>query len=117
MKTALIPNDDNTRELMKVSAVLSVALDEYEEHCRKSVNERVNALVDDAILKLQNPTSPPNTTKLIRDLVAEAMTEVVIHVKIHERALGLTAEQAPAENALKAIEDFNKYTKQYWDAV
>lgn len=117
MKTATVPNDPHTIALMKVSAELSVVLEAYENECISSLNARVETSVDKAISKMADPTQVPNVAKIIRDLVADVMTETATHIKIHERAMGMTAEQAPAENALRAVKVFEATTKQYWDAV
>lgn len=122
MKTATIPNDPMTTTLMEVSAELSLALEDYEQHLIHQTSNRMGiASVNlyDELVEHLGPISE-DRVKGVREIITRGVVAVATEANtcslIHERALGMTGEQAPAEIVKKAIGKFQDQLI-YWSNV
>ncbi len=122
MKTATIPNDSMTTTLMKVSAELSVALEDYERHLINQTATRMEYATKELYEKLIDHLGdvPENKLKGIREIITRGVLSAVNEVNtctlIHERALGITSDKAPAETVKKSINRLQKHLL-YWSEV
>lgn len=109
MKVPTLPNDTMTNTLMTVSAELTLALEQYEEHLVHQTSSRMGSaalkLYDEIVAHLGE--IPDDKDRGIREIITRGVVSVVTEANtcalIHERALGLTGEQAPAEIVKKSI--------------
>lgn len=122
MKTATIPNDPMTTTLMEVSAELTLALEEYERHLVHQTSCRMGIAgvnLYDELVEHLGPI-PEDKVKGVREIITRGVVAVATEANtcalIHERTLGLTSEQAPAEIVKKAIAKF-KDQLVYWSDV
>lgn len=122
MKTATIPNDPMTTTLMEVSAELTLALEDYERHLIHQTAGRMSnvsiGLYDDLMVHL-GPI-PEEKERGVREIITRGVVAIATEANtcslIHERALGMTGEQAPAEIVKKAIGKFQDQLV-YWSDV
>lgn len=107
---------------MEVSAELTVAFEAYENHLVNQTADRIGiigyAMYDELMEHLE--TVPREKWKGIKQIIArnivEAAKEANTAASIHERALGLTSETAPAEIVKKSIGNVQE-SLRYWSDV
>lgn len=122
MKTATVPNDTMTNQLIDVTAELTVAYEQYEKHIVDHVSERLQ----DVALKLYSDLEvelggiPTESQQRFRDCikrrVLESATEATTFCEIQERSLGLHTPQAPNQVVKRGIEQATT-ALQYWGQV
>ena len=122
MKTAAVPNDTMTTTLMKVTAELTLALEDYEQHLIHQTSARmgvVSTTIYDELIEHLGAI-PEDKVKGIREIITRGVigvaSEINTCVLIHERALGMTNDQAPPEIAKKSIDVLQEHLI-YWSDV
>lgn len=101
MKTASVPNDPMTQQLMEVSAELTLACDQFEKHIVDHASERLTKVVQQAFSDIKPmlddiPGSEATLKKILWRSVMEGATETNTFNKIQEKAKGINGEFAPS---------------------
>lgn len=129
MKTATVPNSPELHELMELSAELSVVNTELDNWHQREIIKKLGETIDNNFNKLKDEFTrleiESYDEKFVRQCVAytalTAAEDVITHIGMLERNLGLVSQHSPVET-IKSAFDVVQQTQfaliaTYWDNV